>query len=145
MCIAWAPEVEHDDPRDQRDHRALTEREQPQLNTSRRIEPLITVPTTRPRSWSPASDEDIATSALEQVAERNQQRQPDHVARLGDRDQQARVAVRYREGTRDRVQERLRVVEVRDRGAAREREQQYQRPADPGAELGSLCDAIAHE
>ena len=73
--------------------------------------------------------------ALEQVAERNQQRQPDHVAGLGDRDQQARGAVRHREGVGDRVQQRLGVVEVRHRRPASEREQQNERPADAGAEL----------
>jgi hypothetical protein len=50
--------------------------------------PLITVSTTRPRSWSPASDEDIATIS---------------------------------------------------------REQQDQRPADAGAELGWLCVSVAHD
>ena len=82
--------------------------------------------------------------ALEQVAERDQQRQPDHVAGLGDRDQQARGAVRHRERVRDRVQQRLGVVEVRHRRAAREREQQNQRPADAGAELRCLSVAVGH-
>ena len=140
--------------------------------------PLITVPTTDPRSCSADSDELIGTTiwattevtpttasaraqhreggrdgrqhqrggghehraadqpaALVQVAERDQQRQPDHVAELADRDEQARGAVGDAEGAGQGVQQRLGVVEVGGRGPAGGRQQQHEAAADPAPEL----------
>ena len=137
--------------------------------------PLITVPTTRPRSWSAASDDAIGTitcatvdvtpttpsaapkttnpgaaaatpspiaviasvsvirrAPLAQVTDRDQQREPDHVPELADGHQQPRGRDRDVEIAGERVQQRLRVVEVRDRGAAGEREQQDQAATDTG-------------
>lgn len=80
-----------------------------------------------------------------QIPKRDEQRQTDDIAGLGEGDQQAGGAVGHREGAGDRVQQRLRVVQVRDCGAAGEREQHDERPADAGAQLGWLSVAIAHE
>ena len=140
--------------------------------------PLITVPTTDPRSCSADSDELIGTTiwattevtpddrqrraqhregrrgggqgqrdggeqhgaadqpaALVQVAERDQQRQAEHVAELADRDEQPRGAVGHAERAGQGVQQRLGVVEVGGGGPAGGRQQQHQAAADPAPEL----------
>ena len=75
---------------------------------------------------------------LEQISERHDEREPERIADLRGGHQQSGGRGRHREGAGDRVQQRLRVVEVRRRCAAREREQQHQSLADRRLRVGGL-------
>ncbi len=65
---------------------------------------------------------------VQQVPERHQQEDPDGVADLGDGDQQPGHRGGHAEGGGDLLQQRLRPVQVADRGAAGHGEQQRHRP-----------------
>ena len=89
----------------------------------------------------------VISRRLRQVSERDQQRQPDHVAGLARRDQRPGGAVRDRECVTDGVKQRLGVVQVCHRGPAHEREEHNQPAVDPGPKLCgvSLLWRIGHQ